>query len=199
MIVDITAIILAAGESRRMGQPKLLLPWGKTSVLGQVVSVLSKAGIGEIVVVMGGDQELVAGEASRLEKLFPLRTIFNPGYIRGGMLSSIQCGLGSLSTQTQAALVCLGDQPQVQEKTVLALGNAFALTRSPLIVPSYRGRRGHPWLVARPLWQEILLLPVLATAREFLGSHLNSIHYLPASRTILQDLDTPEDYARQHP
>jgi len=94
---DIAAIILAAGESRRMGQSKLTLPWGETTVLGQVVATFAAAGIEDILVVTGGEREGVEAEISRLEADFPVRAIFNAGYATGGMLSSLQRGLADLS------------------------------------------------------------------------------------------------------
>lgn len=101
---QISAIILAAGESRRMGQPKLLLPWGKTTVLGQVVATFA-AGLStdsktdkwietgdEFIVVTGGAREQVEELVVELVKEYPIRAIYNSEYARGGMLSSIQVG-----------------------------------------------------------------------------------------------------------
>ncbi len=199
MAHNVSAIILAAGESQRMGQPKLLLPWDGRTVLGQVVSTFTAAGIEEIVVVTGGTRELVEEEVGRLTKQFPARAIYNPEYARGGMLSSIQCGVGSLGLRPRAALIGLGDQPQVREETVRAVCAAFVATGAPLVVPSYGGRRGHPWLAARLLWDEILSLSTSITPRQFLAKHAGSIEYVETDDSILQDLDTPEDYASQRP
>ena len=209
MTKGITAILLAAGQSRRMGQPKLLLPWGDTTVLGQVVSMFS-AGlssktnqrfepINEILVVTGGGGALVEAEAARLAVRFPIRAVNNPNHVLGGMLSSIQAGLAALAPGTRAALIGLGDQPQVLEKTVRHICAAFDKTGSAIIIPSFQGRRGHPWLVAKPLWQEIMALPPTTTPREFLETHTGQIEYVTADQSILQDIDTPEDYNHQRP
>jgi len=192
----ISAILLAAGLSSRMGQPKLLLPWGRTTVLGQVVSTFALAGMEDIVVVTGGAREQIEGLVAELAKVFPVRTAFNPEYSRGGMLSSIQAGLAALDSQTCAALIGLGDQPQVLEETVRRICATFIQTRSPLVVPSFQNRRGHPWLTARPLWQSILALPLSTTPRQFLNTYAAQVEYISADKSILQDLDTPEDYAR---
>ena len=205
MTLEITAILLAAGESRRMGQPKLLLPWGKTSVLGQVVAMFS-AGLStdsstnsEILVVTGGARELVETEMARLALQYPLRVVYNPEYVLGGMLSSIKAGLLALGPETRAALIGLGDQPQVREETVRHICTAFFQTESPIVIPSFQSRRGHPWLATKPLWPEILALPPSSTPRQFLDAHAGKIEYVAADESILQDLDTLEDYNRQRP
>jgi molybdenum cofactor cytidylyltransferase len=194
-VANICAIVLAAGKSRRMGQPKLLLPWGGTNVLGQVIETLQHSGIEDILVITGGTRQQVENALSP----YAVRNTYNEHHADGEMLSSIQCGLRAQLPQTHAALVCLGDQPQVREATVRRICAAFVETGKPLIVPSYHNRRGHPWLVARPLWEEILVLPVSATPRTFLQTHAAQVVYIPADESILQDLDTPEDYARQRP
>ncbi len=210
MANSVSAIILAAGLSSRMGQPKLLLPWGRTTVLGQVVSTFAAAGIDEIIVVTGGAREKIEGLAAKLAKDFPVRTVYNPEYARGEMLSSIQCGLRDLAyiplssphSEVQkwgdrGGLIGLGDQPQVREETVRRVCAAFVQTRSPLVIPSFHNRRGHPWLAARSLWPEILALPLSTTPRQFLNAYTGPVEYVAADESILQDLDTPEDYARQ--
>ncbi|NWG05676.1 MAG: nucleotidyltransferase family protein [Chloroflexi bacterium] len=192
----ISAIILAAGKSKRMGQSKMLLPWGETTVLGQVISVLQSAGLEDVVTVTGGFREQV----EELAKRFGLRTVFNPEYDSSEMLSSIQCGLRSLNAEAEAALICLGDQPQVQERSVRMVREAFEQSRSRIVVPSYRMRRGHPWLVARPLWDEILRMKFPQSPRDFLNNHAKEIAYVEIDNTsILEDLDTPEDYLRFKP
>ena len=209
MAEKIQAILLAAGESRRMGQPKMLLPWGETTVLGQVVSAFS-AGLSskpeqpidldeQIIVVTGGAGASVEAEVARLSKQFPLRTVYNPNYALGGMVSSIQAGLAVLRPATRAVLIGLGDQPQVQEETVRNIWTAFVRSGAALVIPSFQNRRGHPWLAARSLWPEILALSPSTSPRQFLDAHAGQIEYVPADASILQDLDTPEEYNRQRP
>ena len=189
----ISAVVLAAGQSIRMGEPKMVLPWGKTTVIGQVCSVLFQAGLEDVLVVTGGAREAVEKALAGM----PVRTVYNPEYTRGEMLSSLQIGLSSLTEQTEAALVTLGDQPQIEAWVVAALLREYAASRADLIVPSVRMRRGHPWLVGRHLWQEIQALRPPETLRDFLRSHNSNIHYLPLeAESILLDLDTPQDYRR---
>jgi molybdenum cofactor cytidylyltransferase len=191
----ITALILAAGQSRRMRQPKMLLPWGETTVLGKVIATFKEADVSDILVVTGGDRELV--EASVRNSA---RTIFNPDYAAGEMLSSVQVGLAGMKPKAEAALIGLGDQPQVQERSVRAVLDGFRTSGSSLIVPSYQMRRGHPWLVTRPYWDEILKMRSPASLREFLNRHADEIYYVEIDDpSILQDLDTPEDYLKNKP
>jgi len=196
---NISAILLAAGLSSRMGQSKLLLPWGRATVLGQVVSTFTAAGMEEIVVVTGGEREKVERLVAELAKDFPVRSVYNPDYAHGEMLSSIQTGLAALDSHTCAALIGLGDQPQVLEETVRRICAIFVQTGSPLVIPSFKNHRGHPWLAARTLWPKILALPISVTPRQFLNSYTGQVEYFAADQSILQDLDTPEDYTRQRP
>ncbi len=192
----ISAIILAAGKSKRMGQPKMLLPWGGTTVLGQVISVLHASGVEDIVTVTGGYREQVEAVA----KQHGSRVVFNAEYADNEMLSSIQCGLGSLKAEAEAVLICLGDQPQVREGSVRKVREAFQRSRSGLVVPSHQMRRGHPWLAARPLWEEILKMKPPQSPRDFLNAHAKEIEYVEAgTSTILEDIDTPEDYLKFKP
>lgn len=225
--MKISALILAAGQAKRMGQPKMLLPWGETTVLGQVIETVKAAGVDDILVVTGGAREQV----ERIVASYGLRVTRNENFEDGEMLSSIQAGLCALippspslrdtspkSAQSNldnnlpllggfgggregaAALICLGDQPQVEERSVQAVASRFVETRARLVVPSYRMRRGHPWLVARPLWEEILQMNPQRTPRDFLNRHASEIEYVNVDTpSILSDLDTLEDYLKSRP
>ena len=192
----IAAIVLAAGLSSRMGRPKLSLPWRDTTVIGQVVSVLSAAGVDEILVVTGGARQetemALSGTSAWLA--------FNPRFEASEMIDSLQVGLAQLSKLVEATLVALGDQPQIQLQVVQAVLQAYTEHPTGLIVPSFQMKRGHPWLVARALWAELSQIRPPETLRDFLGRHTEQILYLPVSTdTILRDLDTPTDYAREKP
>lgn len=192
----LSAIILAAGQSRRMGRPKLTLPWGDSTVIGRVVGVLAAGGVSEIIVVTGGAQ----GEVERALADLPVKTAFNPAFAEDDMLRSLQIGLAALSETSQAVLIALGDQPQIEIPVVQKLIAAWEENRSPLLVPSYRMRRGHPWLVGRSLWRDLQAMQPPQTLRDFLNSHASQIEYLTVeSPSVLADLDTPEDYTRSRP
>jgi molybdenum cofactor cytidylyltransferase len=160
--------------------------------LQTVISTIQAAGITDILVVTGGARRLV-------EVLIgsSVQTVHNEEYRSGEMLSSIQTGLKAMTPLATAALICLGDQPQVREGNVRKVCEAFANSNAPLVVPSYNMHRGHPWLVARPLWDELLTIKVPLTPRDFLKKHSDQIKYVEIDTpSILEDLDTPEDYLK---
>ncbi len=192
----ITAIILAGGESKRMGRPKMLLPWGHGTVLDQVIEALKSGGIEDVEVVTGGSRAEVEAICKRRQ----VRAVFNEAYARDEMLGSLQTGLRGLGLETEAGLVTLGDQPQIEAATVRAVTSEYGRSQAQLIVPSYQRRRGHPWLIARPLWAEVLEMKAPESPREFLNRHASEIRYVETeSPSILQDLDTPEDYRKSRP
>jgi molybdenum cofactor cytidylyltransferase len=191
----ITAIVLAAGESKRMGEPKVLLPWGKSTVLQTVISTLQSCGLRDVLVVTGAAHQQVEMLVGRT-----VQTVFNEQYQSGEMLSSIQLGLTVKMREASAALICLGDQPQIEDRSVRSVCDAFLKSKSKLVVPSYQMQRGHPWLAARAIWDEILLMREPETMRDFLKKHNKEINYVECpTPTILQDVDTPEDYLKYKP
>ena len=192
----ITAVILAAGQSRRMGQSKMLLPWGEGTVLSHVISTFLEAGLEDILVITGGAREQVESAISHLK----VKIIFNEQFAQGEMLSSIQCGIRALTLQMQAVLIGLGDQPQVQAGSVRAVCEAYRKSKSKIVVPSFNMRRGHPWLVERPLLGELIALKSPQAPRDFLSAHHEEIQYVNVDDPgILADLDTPEDYRKWRP
>jgi molybdenum cofactor cytidylyltransferase len=187
----VSAVVLAAGMSKRMGRAKMILAWKDTTVIGQVISTLLSAGMKDVTVVTGGARDLVA----KAIRDFPIRTVFNPGFENGEMLTSIQIGLQSLPIDSQAAMIVLGDQPWIEGTIVRSLLDYFLTNRPKIVIPSYSMRRGHPWIVARPLWPYILELKPPLTLRNFSDEFKEDIHFLNVSSpSILKDLDTPDDY-----
>lgn len=192
----ITAIVLAAGLSTRMGRLKPILPWGSTTVIGRVVTTLIEAGLDQVLVVTGAGRIDVEAEISR-HGWINVQAVFNPQYAEDDMLISLRTGMAGLSADVTAILVVLGDQPQMETGVVRALLEAYRNHRHLLIIPSYNMRRGHPWLVDRSLWAALQSLPKGATMRDFLHANAKHIAYIQVTTpSILSDLDTPEDYAR---
>ncbi len=199
----VEAIILAAGQSQRMGEPKLALPWGKTTVIGAVIQALveggAEAGLQGILVVTGGHQPLVEDLLRQISSRIPLRWTFNPRYT-GEMFLSLQEGLKHTLPTTQAALVVLGDQPQILATTVRLILQRYQTEHQPLIAPSYQMRRGHPWLVDRSLWNDLLALSAPQTLRDFFLRHSDKVDYLVVDTpSVLKDIDTPQEYQREKP
>lgn len=201
---NVTAIILAAGESRRMGKPKIALPWGNTTVLGHIIEILDEGGqafgLKDMIIVSGGAHQEVLRILQNMPSKLSLHTCFNPRYQEDEMLISLQAGLSCLSPDCQAILVALGDNPQILPSTVRALLEAYQTEPKPILMPSYQMHRGHPWIIDHSLFPEIKILQPPSTMRDFFESHADQIHYvLVDNPTILQDLDTPQDYERYRP
>ena len=120
----IGAVVLAAGRSSRMGQPKMVLPWGETTVIGQVVAILTTCDVAPIVVVTGGAADLVELALNGTSAV----SIRNPDFAVSEMLLSIQIGLSAMPAGVQACLVCLGDQPQIEASVVVRLIQRYQQT-----------------------------------------------------------------------
>lgn len=192
----IAGIVLAAGESKRMGYPKMILPWADTTVIGQILNILHRADLNDILVITGGWHD----EVEKALGGYQVRTVSNLNYKEGGMLSSVQIGIQALDPEYDAALITLGDQPFIKLRVVTSIVKTYRKTRSVLIVPSYEMRRGHPWLVDKILWEEILDLGKDDTLRDFLNINQSLINYvLVNTNSILLDLDTLEDYQNNLP
>ena len=189
----VAAVVLAAGRSTRMGRPKQTLPWGETTIIGQVVRQLRRAQIDEIVVVTGGARAEVEaalnGSGARL--------VFNPDFEQGEMASSLQAGLRELPQNCQAALAVLADQPQIQVEVITAVVQRWRETLAPIVAPSYQMRRGHPLLFDRAEWAAIRLLPPGANPRDYLRQAAGLEYVAVNTDSILRDLDTPADYERE--
>ena len=147
----IAAVVLAAGLSRRMRRPKLLLSveGGKALVRLAVERVLA-AGLDEVVVVLGAEAEAVA---ATLEGL-PIRTVVNPLHAEG-QSTSLRAGLDALGLDVAAVVVALGDQPLPEPLLIGRLVGAFRATGRPIAVPRYRDGRGNPVLFAASLFDEL--------------------------------------------
>jgi len=205
------AIVPAAGASRRMGRPKLLLPYGHGTVLGALVAALQAAGVSPIVVVAAaGDTEMrtwctTAAAAAAKATAAPvgeLRVALNAAPERG-MLSSIRAGLaalggaGTLAGGRPPLLVCPGDLPALRPETVVELLRRRAAAGAALAVPVHRGRRGHPLAVAPALVPEIESLDPGRGLRQLLDLHPGELLTVEVDDPgCVADLDTPEDYVR---
>lgn len=193
---DIAAIVLAAGRSIRMGRPKLLLPWGAGTVIERVVNVLAQAGLQQIVVVTGAGAEQVQAALSTTSAT----CVLNPRFSEDQMSYSLAAGFAALPETAQAALIALGDQPQIEVEVTHQVLSAYRQTMAPLVIPSFHQRRGHPWIVRRELWTEITALGSDQTMRQVINRHAAEIHHVVVERdSILKDLDTPQDYEREKP
>ena len=130
----------------------------------------------------------------------PVRIIFNPTFGNCEMLDTLKLGIEKVNPDTQGILVVLGDQPQIRQSTVDLILKTYQDGKPSLVIPSYQMRRGHPWLVDRILWPEILAIQSPLTLRDFLNQHLEMARYVEVKEdSVLRDLDTPADYLREKP
>lgn len=194
--MKIGCILLAAGKSSRMGQAKMVLPWGRSTVISTILNAYFQAKVDEIVVVTGGYKELVEKEISQL----PVKIAFNRDFENGEMADSVKTGLQQLSSDCSAVFIALGDQPKITVQDLLGMMELNLTHPDALIIPSYAMRRGHPWLVPYSMFKELSELHPPKTLRDFINSHEKEIlYYLVKESDILTDLDTPEDYRRNKP
>lgn len=194
--LKIGAVVLAAGLSSRMGRQKLLLPWEESTVIEKVIDTLISSGVSEIVVVTGRDAEQI----SKLLSVKNIQTVFNPEFANGNMVTSLVTGLRELQGKVDAALMVLGDQPQMQESTVRRVVEEWKRNPVSLCIPSHQMRRGHPWVIPGKMWDNLFHLEPQQTMRDFIRMNEKDIRYVLADTpTILADLDTPEDYKGQKP
>jgi molybdenum cofactor cytidylyltransferase len=133
-------------------------------------------------------------------KDYEINYSYNKGFENGEMLISVQVGLRGLTNECDAALIVLGDQPQMEAHNIQLLTNRYISTGHKIIVPSYKMHRGHPWLVEKSYWQEIRNLAPPLTLNNFLNLHNEVIDYIVVdSPSVIQDLDNLSDYTQYKP
>ena len=185
----IAAIVLAAGLSRRMGRPKLLLELRGAPVIRRTVEGLLGAGLDDLVVVVGPAAVAVVQALAGL----PLRFAVNPAP-EAGQAGSVVAGVRALPTGATAALIALGDQPSLPAAVVPRLLEAFHSTGKPIVAPVYRDGRGNPVLFASSLFPELLALHGDRGARAIVEQDPERVAAVVFDIAMPRDLDTPEDY-----
>ncbi len=193
----IAAIVLAAGESKRMQLSKIVLPWKGRTVIVHIIFVLEEAGIEEIVIVTGGYRELVEVEVAKTSA----RCIFNPEFHNDEMTISLRFGLSEVNFKEYSGfLLTLGDQPMIFAADLAKMMEKHQTNPEKIIIPSYNMQRGHPWLIPARFVDELKDLQPPETLRTFLKRHEEKIEYVLVDNPgILSDLDTPEDYKNMKP
>jgi molybdenum cofactor cytidylyltransferase len=188
----ITAVVLSAGESSRMGRPKALLPIDGQSFIERIVGALKRGGLERIVVVLGFDAEEMRKEIEYL----PVEIVVNPEYQRG-QLSSLQSALRHLSgvTNCDGVMVHLVDHPYIDAKLIDVMLRRFSETKSLIVVPRHQGKRGHPVIFSRALFSELLDAPMAEGAKAVVNAHrAETLEIDTEDVGITLDIDTPELY-----
>jgi molybdenum cofactor cytidylyltransferase len=192
--VRVTALVLAAGQSRRMGGPnKLLMDVNGQPLIRRTVETIKAAGINDIIVVVG-HQEAEVREA--LHKT-AVRFVANPNFA-DGLSTSLKAGLAELPTDTEAALVCLGDMPLLKPQHITQLVAGFDADASKLIgVPTHTGKCGNPILWGKRFFDEMRTLSGDVGAKHLIGANESLVYEVEFDDTgVLMDLDTREQWQR---
>lgn len=186
----ISAILLGAGESKRMGENKLILPLGNKTVLERTLENLLRSNVKEVVVVINKKTKCELGHFKKEN----VKVILNPYYKRG-MSSSIKCGLRFINPKTQGILIALGDQPLLKAKTLNLLIQRFIQNEKGIVLPSFRGERGHPVIFHRRYLKELLKLKGDTGGRSIIKRYPGDVLVVPVrSEAVISDIDTWKDY-----
>jgi molybdenum cofactor cytidylyltransferase len=188
----IGGILLAAGESRRMGFPKPLLKIDGETFLAHAASAMLSA-VESLVVVLGAHAVLIRGAVPRDARI---AIVENPDFARG-QLSSLKIGLRALAPRCAAAMVHLADHPMVAQATFRAVAREYARSHGKIIVARHAGHRGHPVLFDRTIFSELMRAPEEQGARAVLNADPARVTYVDIDDPgVTLDLDTPDDLRR---
>lgn len=189
----LAGVVLAGGQSVRMGQPKALLDIKGQPLIRRLAQSLAAVPVDLIIVVTGHRPQQIQ-DALACEKVV---FAHNPDFAQGEMLSSVKTGAAAVEGQADAFFLNLLDQPLVQAQTLRLLWGHWLDERAPLVIPAHQGKRGHPILIASQCIAAIRSIPANGSLRDFV------VQQQPRSRVvevedagILTDVDTPADYEK---
>ena len=190
--MKVSAILLGAGESKRMGFDKLSLPYRKKTILGHCLDVLLRSKVKEVVVVLS---DRTREMRSRLEGQ-RVKIVMNP-YYKKGMSTSIRRGIQAIDPGSQGILIALGDQPFLKMRTVNALIHAFTKREGKIIIPSFRRRRGNPVIFDKKYEEELLRLKGDRGGKSIIEKHPRDVRRVPVkSEGVVKDVDTWKEYKK---
>ena len=186
----ISAILLAAGESKRMGKPKQLMLLGKTTMLEQTIDNLLNSKVSEVIVVLGHKAE----EITTILVTKPVKIALNPVYHQG-MSTSIITGLNLVDERARAVMLALADQPFIDSQTINRLIDEFCDHNKGIVIPTYQSQRGHPVIFAIKYKEELLSLKGDIGGRQIIEHHPDDVLEVAVdSPGINIDIDTTDDY-----
>ncbi|MGH9740307.1 MAG: nucleotidyltransferase family protein [Candidatus Acidiferrales bacterium] len=191
--LPLAAAILAAGESRRMGTPKALLPYRGKNFAEHLLEVTNHERVGMRRIVVGAHAE----EISSNVRSGSAEIVINQEW-QSGQLSSIQAAIRSLpSGETSGLLLCPVDHPLVSAELVAQLIEAFDASGKLVVLPAYEGKRGHPLIFAEALYQEILAASPEVGARQVVWAHATDVLEVPTDEEgVVLNLNDPETLRR---
>lgn len=192
----ISAIVLAAGASARMGEPKALLKIGEKTFLQHIIDVLHSACILDNVIVLGND----AVKIQNTLDWFQGKVVINDNW-QQGQLSSIIAGTNMLNgTDLHGVMICPVDHPLISQSLLVDLLQTFWKSKKKIVLPVYNQKRGHPVIFSKELFDELKLAPMNIGARFVVHQHSNDVAELVTTEEgVIQNIDTPEDYEMKIP
>lgn len=188
-------VILAAGDSTRMGFPKaLLLTREGRSFAATLAATFAAAGVTDIVIVTGRDHQRIVDALATEQFSVSPRVVRNPDPARG-QLSSLLIGIDAVAADTPAALVTLVDVPMLAAETVRLVMSEWRRTRAPIVRPAIGDRHGHPVVFDARVFAELRQAPLDVGAKAVVRAHAGEVVNVPVTdRGCLVDVDTPGDY-----
>jgi molybdenum cofactor cytidylyltransferase len=190
----ISAVILSAGESSRMGRPKALLPIDGQTFIERIVGALRQGGIERIVVVLGFNAEELRRQIAHLA----VEILINPDY-RRGQLSSLQVAVRHLQKveNCHGMMVHLVDHPYIDPQLVQLMVRRFDESKVSIVVPRHQGKRGHPVIFSSSLFAELLGAPMDRGAKSVVNGHRDDTLEIDTEDVgVTLDIDTPDLYRR---
>ena len=189
----ICSIILAAGESKRMGFPKMLLSFNGLTMIETVINNVSSSEIDNTIVVLGANRDLLMEKVSK----YNVTCCYNDNY-KEGMLSSVKCGFRNLPADIEAVLVFQGDQPFITSEVINVVIKAYSSSEKGIVIPVYKNRRGHPLMVSKKYRDEIEKLDSNLGLRSLAEKFSEDVLEVDTEQSgILVDFDTYEDYEKE--
>jgi molybdenum cofactor cytidylyltransferase len=188
----VSGLVLGAGASSRFGQPKQLLPYRGGTLLGRVINQAERAtGLDEIVVVLGR----AADEIREKVDFGSAKVVENPIFGQG-CASSYRAGIGALDPRSDAIMILLGDQPGVEPETINRVADEWRRGDGQIALASYQGRKGHPMLFARPLFDKLVGLHGDKAAWKLIDANPDLVRVIPFDLPMPEDINTLEDFRR---
>jgi molybdenum cofactor cytidylyltransferase len=188
----IAGIVLAAGQSSRLGRPKQLLPIHGEPLIRHTLRRVLASSLDQVILVVGHEADDVRTAVADL----PVACVFNPD-AAAGQSTSVRAGLAALSPEAEAAVFILGDQPGVDPNVIDTLIASWRESGAPVVVPRYEDRMGNPVLFDRRLFPELAALEGDSGARPVVRAYHDSgeLHAAPVAGSAPPDVDTEADYA----
>jgi molybdenum cofactor cytidylyltransferase len=185
----LAALILSAGASTRMGQPKALLPYREGTFLEHLIGVTQHSRIKLTRVVLGAG----ADDIRTIAKLDPSVVVLNPNWEQG-QLSSFTAGIRSLEgAETDGVILCPVDHPLVSAALVRSLIEHFYSNDKSIVLPTYNGRRGHPVIFSSSLYEELLAAPADKGARAVVWAHASEVLEVPTDEEgVVLNINDPD-------